>query len=368
MIRRRKLLKSLDRLMGGILVRLFCLRKNAPPPKPLSAIQTVLVIRPGGLGDAVLLIPMLRALKARFPSATIHALAERRNAEIFGWAPDLVTTVFCYDRGRDLMRLLTQRYDLVIDTEQWHRLSAVAARMIRAGLRCGFATNERGRLFNIPVAYDRDRYEAENFLAIVEALTGKPAAFDPDKPFLKMPRSATRAPITVLIAPGASYPEKQWGLEKFRHLAKWLVDRGHAVGLIGGPTDVGPAASIAEMLPLQNFVGRATLRETARLIAEAGLVISGDSVALHLAAALGTASIALFGPTSPRQWAPRGHGRRTLYHPPHCSPCSRFGHIPPCPYDVDCLKHITVEEVQGAAQEIMTSGIRKPDDHSDKIA
>lgn len=368
MIRQRTLFKNLDRFMGGILVWLFSLRKNAPPQKPLSEIRTVLIIRPGGMGDAVLLIPMLRALKARFPSATIHVLAERRNAEIFGWVPDLVSTVFCYDRGRDLIRVLAQRYDLVIDTEQWYRLSAVAARLIRAGLRCGFATNERAKLFDVPVAYDPDRYEAENFLGLLSALTGEPVGFDPDKPFVVLPAGGDGKRGEILIATGASYPEKQWGLEKFRQLAKWLVDRGHAVGLIGGPTDVDEAAAIAEGLRLQNFAGRTTLRETAQRIASAALVISGDSVALHLAAAVGTPSIALFGPTPPRQWAPRGKSRRTLYHPPHCSPCSRGGHIPPCPYDVDCLKRITVEEVQGAAQEIMTSGIRKPDDHSHKIA
>jgi ADP-heptose:LPS heptosyltransferase len=307
------------------------------------------------MGDAVLLIPMLRALKARFPSATIHVLAERRNAEIFGWVPDLVSTIFCYDRGRGLLRVSGQRYDIVIDTEQWYRLSAVIARLIRAERRAGFSTNERGNLFNISVPYDQNRYEAENFLAIVEALTGKPVAFDPDKPFLTIPAGNSDASGIILIAPGASYREKQWGLEKFRQLAKGLADRGHAVGLIGGPTDVGQAASIAEALPLQNFVGRTTLRETAGLIASAGLVIGGDSVALHLAAALGTPSIALFGPTPPKQWAPRGKLHRTLYHPPACSPCSRFGHIPPCPYNVECLKRITVEEVQGAVQEIMTS-------------
>lgn len=354
MIRRRTLLKSLDRFIGGALVRLFSLRRNAPPQKPLSSIQAVLVIRPGGMGDAVLLIPMLRALKTRFSSATIHVLAERRNAEIFEWLPDLVSAVFCYDRGRDLLRVLAQRYDIVIDTEQWYRLSAVIAKLIRAERRAGFSTNERGNLFNIPVPYDQNRYEAENFLAIVEALTGKPVAFDPDKPFLTMPAGNSIGPRLVLIAPGASYPEKQWGVEKFHQLAKALLDYGYAVGLIGGPTDVGTASSIAEALPLQNFVGRMALRETARLIASVGLVISGDSIALHLAAAIGTPSIGLFGPTPPKQWAPRGKVHRLIYHPPECSPCSHFGHIPPCPYNVECLKHITVEEVHGAAQEIMT--------------
>jgi len=346
-----------------------------PPPKILSAqeslpmIRTILVIRPGGMGDAVLLFPLLQAIRRRFPSATIEVLAERRNAEVFGLTPNLVSEVLCYDRIGDVLRTLDRRYDAVIDTEQWYRLSAVAARLIRAERRIGFATNERRRLFNIPVVYDQRRHEAENFLALLAGLTGEYLSLDPDQPFLTLRDAfpghplgepSERVPVTVLIAPGAGYPEKQWGPERFRQLVEWLVANGYSAGFIGGPTDIRLAEKIIKGLPVQNFTGRTPLRETARLIATAALVIGGDSVALHLAAAFGTPSVALFGPTPPSQWAPRGKGHRTLYHPPPCSPCSRFGHIPPCPYDVECLKRITVEEVFAVIREILPSPGLKP--------
>jgi ADP-heptose:LPS heptosyltransferase len=348
MIRQRAVLKTIDRLLGGTLARLLGFATAASAPKPLPAIRTVLIIRPGGMGDAVLLIPMLRALKDRFPSAAIHLLAERRNAGIFDLVPELGLKVYCYDRAGEFLRVLFDRYDVVIDTEQWYRLSAVAARLIRAKIRSGFATNERRNLFNLPVPYDQNRYEAENFLSLLEAVTGKPAVFDPDKPFLKIPGSVTRAQKTVLIAPGASYREKQWGIGKFRRLTEWLLDQGWSVGLIGGPDDAREAATIAQGLSVENWAGRTTLIETARRIAAAALVVGGDSLVIHLAAAVGTPTIALFGPTPPKQWAPRGKAHRLLYHPPECSPCSRFGHIPPCPFDVECLKRITVEEVEEA--------------------
>lgn len=369
MIRQREVLKTIDRFLGGALVWLFRPPKSISDQESLSMIRTILVIRPGGMGDALLLIPLLQAIHRRFPSATIEVLAERRNTEIFGLTPNLVSKVLCYDRIGDFLRVLGRRYDVVIDTEQWYRLSAVAARLIRAERRIGFATNERRRLFNIPVAYDQGRYEAENFLALLGGLTGELFSLDPDRPFLTVrtvPRGnplseqSGRAPITVLIAPGAGYPEKQWGPEKFRQLAEWLVENGYSAGLIGGPADIHLAGDITKGLPVQNFAGRTPLRETARLIATAALVIGGDSVALHLAAAFGTPSIALFGPTPPSQWAPPGKGHRTLYHPPPCSPCSRFGHIPPCPYDVDCLKRVTVEEVFAAVREILPVPILKP--------
>ena len=352
MIRQRGLLIGLDRLVGSALVRLLSRGTKPAAKKPAPTIYRVLIIRPGGMGDAILMIPMLRALKERFPRASVQILAERRNADVFGLIPDLVSGLFCYDRVMDLLRVLTGRYDVVMDTEQWYRLSAVAARLIRADIRCGFSTNTRGSLFNLPVAHDPERYEAENFLALLSALTDAPIPFNPERPFLTIPADPSPG-LRVIMAPGASYPEKQWGPEKFRQLATGFLEQGYSVGLIGGPADVGQAAEVIQGLPVENFTGRTTLRETARVIGAAGLVIGGDSVALHLAAALGRPSIALFGPTSPHQWAPRGKNHRTLYHPPHCSPCSRFGNIPPCPYDVECLNRISVEEVQAAARQIM---------------
>ncbi|HTN44252.1 MAG TPA: glycosyltransferase family 9 protein [Nitrospiria bacterium] len=359
MIRQREILLPLDRLFGRALVRLLGLRPRPSPPSPVPELRRFLILRPGGMGDAILLIPLLRALKERFPAATIEILAERRNAEIFGLVEDLVSVVFRYDRLGEFLRVLARRYDAVIDTEQWYRLSAVAARLIRAPIRCGFATNERSRLFDIPVGYDPGRYEAENFLAGLAALTGEPVHFDPTRPFLTNSTPVSDASGFVLISPGASYPEKQWGLGKFRELTEGLAADGRPVGLIGGTADIPLAGDIVRGLPIRNFVGRTSLQETARLIAAAELVIGGDSVALHLAAAFGTPSIALFGPTAPSQWAPRGKGHRTLHHPPPCSPCSRFGYIPPCPYEVDCLKRISVEEVLATAREILPVGPAK---------
>ena len=360
MIRQREILKTIDRLLGGAMVGLLPSPKNAPAQESLSTIRTVLVIRPGGMGDAVLLFPLLQAIRRRWPSAAIAVWAERRNAEIFGLTPDLVSEVLCYDRLGDFLRVLGHRYDAVIDTEQWYRLSAVAARLVRAKTRIGFATNERRRLFNVPVVYDQNQYEAENFLALFAALTGTPAAFDPDRPFLPFGDLDPRDEKKILIAPGASYREKQWGLGNFRKLTERLLDGGWSIGLIGGPDDAPVATAIAKGLSVENSTGHATLIETARRIAAASLVIGGDSLAIHLAAAVGTPTIALFGPTPPSQWAPRGKGHRTLYHPPPCSPCSRFGQIPPCPFDVDCLKRVTVEEVFAAIRETLPSPVVKP--------
>ncbi|HEX9079920.1 MAG TPA: glycosyltransferase family 9 protein, partial [Desulfuromonadaceae bacterium] len=214
------LLKAADSLLGRVAVPLAGLLRPARPP---AAIRSLLVIRPGGIGDAVLLIPALQAIGKRYPAAKITVLAERRNAAVFLLCPD-VHHVLLYDRPAGLIAALTGAFDAVVDTEQWHRLSATVARMTRAGVQIGFATNERSRLLTHPVAYSQDDYEAESFLHLLA-----PLAIEPERParkFLTVPPRDVRtgeelvAPlgdrVFVTMFPGASIPERRWGADRFR--------------------------------------------------------------------------------------------------------------------------------------------------------
>ena len=140
------MMKTLDAVIGRLAVSLAARPAIKATPSPISAI---LLIRPGGIGDAVHLIPALNAIKAAYPGAAIDILAEKRNSAIFGLSSH-VRHVFHYHRPAELIRCLRTSYDAVIDTEQWHRLSAVVARMTCAPLLIGFATNERRGCLPIP--------------------------------------------------------------------------------------------------------------------------------------------------------------------------------------------------------------------------
>jgi ADP-heptose:LPS heptosyltransferase len=122
-------LKKVDGVIGSLLARMW------PRPKQvgraLPSASRLLLIRPGGIGDAVLLAPVIRRLREAFPGARIEVLAEKRNSGAFALCPD-IDQVLCYDRPRELWAALSSGYDVVIDSEQWHRLSALVARMIRS--------------------------------------------------------------------------------------------------------------------------------------------------------------------------------------------------------------------------------------------
>lgn len=349
------LIKLFDRTAGGPLIRVLTRLPVAPVQQP----KNLLIIRPGGMGDAVLLIPALRAFKQAHPDARITILAEQRNAAVFGLT-DAVSNVLLYHKPAELVAALKGRYDAVIDTEQWHRLSAVVARLVRAPVSIGFGTNERKKMFSHPVAYSHSDHETDSFFRLLEPL-GLAMPRLVNVPFLTVPTEAASrrqelltplsgAPYIVLF-PGATIPEKRWPVEKYHELAAHLHSREISIVTVGGRGEVDDAAQIAARGV--NIAGRTTLAETAAIIEKAQAVITGDSGLLHVAYGLGTPTVSLFGPSNVAKWAPRGERHLVLHHNLPCSPCSRFGYTPHCPSDTACMTAITVDEVAAAVLRLV---------------
>ena len=336
------LLKRFDALAGPLLAWLFGKPGRGDlPASPRSA----LFIRPGGIGDAVLLVPALRAFMAACPDCRIDILAEKRNAQAFLLCPG-IGAVHLYDSPAGLAAALTGGYDLVVDTEQWYRLSAVVARLVRAPRSIGFDGNDRVRLFTDPVVYSQQDYEAISFFGLLAPLGIEPP-MEITAPFLHLPAAAAYAAKRLLaplqgrrfvaLFPGASVPKKQWGGENFRTVALALDSEGIAVVIVGGEDAFAAGEAIAEGGVALNLAGKGTLVESAALIAGAQLLVSGDSGLLHIAAGVGTPTVSIFGPSDPVKWGPKGEGHLAFRSSLHCAPCSRFGSVPACPVAVRCM-------------------------------
>jgi len=350
-------LKLIDRMVGGIATAVL----PAPARGTLAEPRRILVIRPGGMGDAVLLIPALLALKDRFPSAKITLLAERRNAAAFSLCP-AVDRVLLYEKVCDLVSAARGGYDAVIDTEQWHRLSAVVARLIGAPVSMGFASNSRRRLFSYPVSYRHEDYEVESFFHLLAPLGVESAALKPG-PFLTLPGAAAQRAGELLTSldgkpfvalfPGASIADRRWGAERFRGVAGRLAEEGIPVVVVGGECDAAEAGVVLGGVGGLNLAGKTTLAESAAVIAQSALLLSGDSGVLHLAVGLGIPTVSLFGPGIEAKWGPKGEGHIVLNKHLPCSPCTRFGTTPPCPIKARCLSEITVAEVVAAVEKLL---------------
>lgn len=346
---RTELLKKIDALLGvGVASLLPSPEKNIIP----AAFATALIIRPGGLGDALLLAPAITALKRHLPSLRVTVLAEKRNAAAFSLLPE-VSELLLYDTFAGLARALSGKFDLVIDTEQWHRLSAAVARVAGRGEIIGFATNERSRLFTSTIYYSQDVYEAESFLQLLSPL-GIKENFNPETPFLQLP-DGTFAELAakgykfaapyVALFPGASIKERKWGSERFKSLVQGLESSGINTVVVGGKDDKCSADEITAGTRAVNVAGVLSLAATAAVIKESELLVSGDSGILHLGAGLGVPTVSLFGSGIARKWAPKGTKHHVVNKELSCSPCTLFGTTPPCPYNVRCLAVISVDEV-----------------------
>lgn len=355
-----KLIKHIDKVLGVLFTWLL----STPTSQLIRIPQNILVIRPGGIGDAVLLIPSIRLLKNTYPEATITVLAERRNCGVFSISL-AVDRLLLYDWPGGLLHAIRGKYDVVIDSEQWHRLSAVVARLTGAPVIIGYGTNERRRLFTHAVPYSHSEYEADSFFNLL-ALLG---ILSPDEiifPFLVVPDVARQkveamienfvtAPF-VAIFPGASIPERRWGADKFGDVAERLHRHGITVVVVGGKEDAIDGEKIVAGKFGLNLAGKTSLVETAAVIDMSNLLLSGDSGILHIGVGLGKPTVSLFGPGIAEKWAPRGPRHIVINKNLPCSPCTKFGHTPNCPVNARCMAKITVDEVVVAVKKLIRTG------------
>nr|WP_246551813.1 glycosyltransferase family 9 protein [Geobacter hydrogenophilus] len=335
--------------------------KPSPTKPPLSDVGSILFIRPGGIGDAVLLIPTIRAFKASFPETKIYVLAEKRNASVFSLCC-LVERVLLYDSWRGIIDAFKLKYDVVIDSEQWHRLSAVLANLI-GNCVIGFATNNRERLLTHAISYFQDDYEAESFCKLITPFSICESDQMP-VPFLDVPDTVARnvwelldkcvGQSFVVIFPGASIVERHWGAENFRELVKRCSDRGIVVAVVGGNAELIEGNKITVGLSgILNLVGITSLVETSAVIEKASVVLSSDSGILHIAVGLGIPTVSLFGPGREKKWAPRGDNHIVINKHLPCSPCTTFGYTPKCPSNARCMAEISVDEVEQAVLTLL---------------
>jgi len=284
--------------------------------------NNILLIKPGAIGDVLQMTPVIRALKSKFPQASVALLVgSSSTAELFkNNASVSETIVFDKTAGGSSgallklwQRLHRNKYDLVINFQ-------------RSNLKTWFLASAA---FPCRLLIYR-KTEAKNVHAIVNYLeTLAPlgiesvdvnleiALDEADRAFAVSILGALPKAGRPLIAlnPGASHPVNRWGAERFAELADRLAGRLSAkVIIIGGSEDIGLAADIEAKTGSKPLVmtGRTTLRQLAALLERCDILVSGDTGPMHIAAAVGTRVIALFGAADPERTGPIGKGHRVL--------------------------------------------------------
>lgn len=359
------LLKHADSIIGPLLCNSL---KRAQRKVEYRTLETlgegpILVIRPGGIGDAIMLLPMLMALKKHCPTRELDILCEGRNAEIFSIAIPKAN-VFTYDKTpfRALKRLRGRKYAAVIDSEQFHNLSGVMTALTRAPMRIGYKINtNRLGLYTHLVSYDLDGAEDIQFGKLLNAALGHEVTLPPKFKLLAplySKQSTSREKQRILIHVGGSVEAKRWPIENYAELCKKLVAecQGIELVLLGSKEDIGAAAKLSKAckdIPLINKCGTMNLAEVAEEMSTATLLIGPDSGLAHLATAVGLTVVVMFGPSDSRKWGPpKGYGAVAQQELP-CQPCSIFGCVKPCT-SCDCITQLSVEKVFSLAKNYLS--------------
>jgi len=367
----------------------------------------ILLIKPSAVGDVVHTLPVLEKLRRRYPRARIDWLLTPENAQLVRGHPG-VSNILLFARrefsesGRRLgaaagvLRLIGEiraaRYQMVIDLHGQLR-SALFAVASEAPVRVGFdrpvrrtsSTFQGRRLENIPrrgwagaregswLAYTHripiptlEVHAVDRYLWV-----GNLLGFDNDPPLFNLPASpeaeeriashlAAHAPPghpLAILAPGAMWETKQWTPEGFAGVARRLAGNGFVPIFIGSKSEQARNRSIQAQVPgSTDFTGQTGLADAVALIRRAALVVTNDSGATHIAAALGRPGVTIFGPTNPVQVGPYGQPGSVVRLDLPCSPCN-YRRLSQCPYNHACMRDLTVEMVMDRIRQVLGGSI-----------
>ncbi|MCS6801492.1 MAG: glycosyltransferase family 9 protein [Chloroflexota bacterium] len=378
---RRQAIRTALAVLGvpfGILALLQRLIDRPPGP-----IRRLLVIRLDLLGDVVLSLPAVRALRAAYPEAEIAMLVRPAAADIARRCP-AVDRVLTFDPDRlrpsgapfspsswtalfAALRLVRQsRFDLVVGLfGVWASLFAVAS---GAPLRVGYRREGVPFAYTLAVPgrrYRPVRHEQAYCLRLASVAGGM---LLPGRDIVAAPEDRAAAdrllraagwdgrPLVVINAGAAAGDAKRWTASGWRELIQWLQGRGAAVALVGASADRPLAEQIgAGLSPMPMLLaGRTTVAELIGVLDRAALVVSGDSGPLHLAAALGVPVVAIHGPSDPRISGPRSERAAVVRLNLPCSPCYDATYPAECPLGHHrCMRDLTSIRVVGAVEPFL---------------
>ena len=330
------------------------------------AFQKILLIRLSSLGDIVLTTPAIRAVRANFPNAYIAMLVAKQSADTLRENPHL-DEIITFDRlAKDkdtgemwrTVRLLRERkFTLAIDLQRKFRTEMLmylsgATEQVGKGWFCTVRVFERG-----------NKHATEHYFDLLHAV-GIPAEDRKLELFLAeserrdaLQRLKTAgvvdAGLKVGLFPGAGWKLREWMPERFAAIGDRLVQHFNADVLIfGGEKETELVHTVANLMHTRAipFVGNLQVRQLAACIEQCDLFLTNDTGPMHIAAAVGTPTVSLFGPGNHIRFQPLGALHQTIRHDVPCSPCKQF--TDKCKDNI-CMKGIGVDEVWHSISRVL---------------
>ncbi len=365
------------------------------PPDP-GRVREVLVVRLDHLGDVVFATAALGPLRSLYPEARVTALVGPWSAPLLLHHPEIDEVVVFrnpwFDRTgrateRDVIDVLQwirgRRFDVGLDLRGDPRIIGLLA-LGGVGYRIGYGWGGGGFLLSQELDHPPGVHQVERNVAPVQALGWQRTPGFCPMPLLRIsglekevvnrklasggwngdgasgPEAIPRIQGTEKVAvlhPGAGHPARRWRTDRYGALAKWLAGTGgYRIVLIGSGEEALLAAEVSRAagdLDVLDLCGKNSIRELMAVLGRADLMIGNDSGPVHMAAALGSRTVALFSGTNDvAEWAPVGTQTRVVRNEVSCSPCS----LKVCvDYNHVCMEDLTLEAVQQAVRSCESS-------------
>ena len=321
--------------------------------------ERILIVLLGAIGDVTRALPLLQRVRHGYPQAHIVWAVEPAAAALVRDHPAL-NEVLVFDRPRGasafvrfLMQVRRQQPDLTLDLQR-HLKSGIISRASGAPVRLGFDrrnSREGNWLFNTDAVPPMAHFSSKlrQFLAFADWLeiAETPVTFglrlsDTEAQHVDALLADVHPPFVAAFV-GSSCESRLWFPDRTAAVADALAKQGIGTVLVGGSGDVAFAAAVAQrtQTPVINLAGRTTLRDLIGIFQRARAAFGPDSGPMHIAAAVGTPVVSLWGSTSAARSAPWGSESGVISGAAPCSPC----YLKRCPIGRVCMEHISVEAV-----------------------
>jgi heptosyltransferase I len=328
--------------------------------------SNILIVKLSAIGDVIHALPVVHALKKRYPASKITWIVEKPAYDLLKDNPN-IDDIIVFDKpkfksvsgfikhGPTLASSLKERhFDVVLDLQGLFKSAAIAW-LSGAAHRVGYCNmREMSQLVSKPVCGNhRNGHVIQRYLDVARSLDCNcdEVNFDIDiseqdakiaEELLAQNGILSHQPY-IVIAPGTNWQSKCWPARYYADLASALTQNyQYPIVLIGGPQDHERASIIEERanVPIVNLIGKTTLKQLAYVLQKSKLFIAGDTGPMHLAVAMGTTVIALFGPSDADRNGPFGDKHVVIRKNLTCSPCFKRK----CD-DLQCMEQITVADV-----------------------
>jgi lipopolysaccharide heptosyltransferase II len=340
--------------------------------------KKILIILHGSIGDVTRALPLATLLRRSYPKARLAWAVEPAALPLVEHYPGL-DEIILFDRrrwwrdlGPFLAKIRSRRFDLVLDLQR-HLKSGVISLLSGAPHRIGFHrsdSKEFNWLFNnhfLPAVGDGVS-KLDHYLRFAEYLGIETAPVEWQLALTESEQSAVDKHLTgirggfAVLFVGSRWESKRWFPEQIAECARLIAERHHlTVVLLGGRDDksLGRESEELSQLGLTNLVGQTSLREAIGIVARAKIAVGPDTGLMHIAAAVGTPVVSLWGATSPERAGPHGFTDLVVRGQAPCAPC----YLKRCPIGRICMRSIAGEDIATKIELAVSRGMSEEVHH-----